>query len=388
MLNDLVKSRLKTRSKTGVKLKYCTKCLMPETRPRISFNEDGICNACSWSEEKRTTVDWGARWKRLEELCDRYKKRNRTKCNVIVPVSGGKDSSYVACAIKERLGMQPLCITIRAPLAKDIGRQNLQSFIDHGFDHIHLTPNPVVGKAIDKRAFIHHGRPMHSLMTCAQAAIFKSTILFGIPFVMWGEEGEVEYGGTSKLKEQAHYDIEFAIKTYLSGEDPVKAHLSEFSEAELYWWRMPSAGDFASLNPTIAKWSYFEDWDPYQHYLVAKEKVNLKDAPQRNVGTYNNFGQNDTILYDLYVYLMYLKFGFGRCSQDVGIDIRRGAMAREQALALVRKFDGEYPEPYIGEYLEYYGMAKEEFDLVLDKHANKKLFVKDGHKWVPMFTPE
>ena len=203
-----------------------------------------------------------------------------------------------------------------------------------------------------------------------------------------GEEGEVEYGGTSKLKDQPHYDADFALDVYLSGEDAARAHESEYSEAELYWWRMPAAAELTSLNPTIAKWSYFEDWDPYQHYLVAKEKVHLQETPGRNIGTYNNFGQNDTILYDLYVYLMYLKFGFGRCSQDVGIDIRRGAMAREQALALVRRFDGEYPEPYIGEYLKFYGMTKEEFDHVLDKHANKTLFAKKGDRWLPLFTPE
>lgn len=371
-----------------VKLRYCTRCVMPETRPRISFNEEGVCNACSWAEEKRTSVDWNARWKQLEKLCDKYKRRNPSKPNVIVPVSGGKDSSYVSWTIREKLGMRPLCITIKPLLEKEIGHTNLETFVGHGFDHIHITPNPRIGRIIDKRAFIDHGRPMHSLMTCAQAAIFKSTLLFDIPFVMWGEEGETEYGGTSKLKGQAHYDIDTAIKIYLSGEDPVKAHLTEFSAGDLYWWTMPKAEELRSLNPTIAKWSYFEDWDPYEHYLVAKEKVGLQEAPQRNIGTYNNFGQNDTILYDLYVYLMYLKFGFGRCAQDVGIDVRRGAMAREQALALVRRFDGEYPEPYIVRYLEFYGMTQDEFDAVLDKHANKKLFVKNGKRWVPAFTPE
>jgi N-acetyl sugar amidotransferase len=371
-----------------IKLKYCTNCLMPETRPRITFNENGVCNACSWAEEKRSQVDWASRWQQLESLCENQRKRNRSKFNVIVPVSGGKDSSYVACMVRDKLGMHPLCITIKAPLEKELGRLNLHNFIEHGFDHIHITPNPAIARVIDKKAFIDHGRPMHSMMACAQAAIFKSAILYDIPFVMWGEEGEVEYGGTTKLKNNACYDIEDAISIYLSGKNPVEDHLSDFSETQLYWWQMPTSEEMRRCSPLIAKWSYFEDWDPYKHYLVAKEKVGLQESPNRNIGTYNNYGQNDTILYDLYAYFMYLKFGFGRCSQDVGIDIRRGAMTRKQGLALVRKFDGEYPEPYIAEYLKFYDLSRKEFDSIIDKHANKKLFTKEIDKWVPLFCPE
>lgn len=368
-------------------MKYCANCLMPETRPRISFNDNGVCNACSWAEEKKTKIDWDSRWKELEFLCEQYKQRNKNKFDCIIPVSGGKDSSYVAYMMKEKLGMHPLCITIRPPDEKEIGRRNLENFVNNGFDHIHISPNPRVAKIIDKRNFIEHGRPMHSLMMCAQAAIFKSTVLFDIPFVMWGEEGETEYGGSTKLKHKACYDIEDSINIYLSGVS-ASEYLTEFSEKELYWWMHPTADEFRKIKPSIAKWSYFENWDPYEHYLLAKDKLGLQEMPERCIGTYNNFGQNDTYQYDLYVYLMYLKFGFGRCTQDVGIDIRRGAMTRKQALALVKKYDGEYPEPYIDRYLKFYDMTKDELDAVLDRHANKKLFKKDNGRWIPLFEPQ
>ena len=137
-----------------------------------------------------------------------------------------------------------------------------------------------------------------------------------------------------------------------------------------------------------AHWSYFENWDPYEHYLVAKEKCGLQEQVERSQGTYNNFAQTDTSLYNLHVYLMYLKFGFGRCTQDVGIDIRRGAMSRTQGLALVRKLDREDPKNFISQYLEYFGMSRHEFDAILDKHVNKSLFRKERAEWVPMFEPQ
>ncbi len=360
--------------------------MMPETRPRIVYNDQGVCNACLWAEEKKTEVDWKARWCELEELCDKYRSRNTYKFDCILPVSGGKDSSYVAYMMKEKMGMHPLCVTLKPPLEIDVGVRNLQNFINCGYDHIHITPNPQVARKIAKEAFISQGQPLHAWIISVQTAIFRSAVLLDIPFVMFGEEGETEYGGTTKLKEEACYGLEDSINIYLSGLDPRK-YTSWFSEKELYWWLYPSMDEFRRLNPSIAHWSYFENWESYKHYLLAKEKLGLEETPQRCIGTYNNFAQTDTTLYDLHCYLMYLKFGFGRCSQDVGIDIRRGAMMRRQALTLVKKYDGEYPQSYIKDYLTYFDMTMKEFDAVLDHYADKNLFKKINGKWAPTFTP-
>jgi len=366
-------------------MKYCTRCLMPETRPRITFNEEGVCNACQWAEEKRTIVDWGKRWQELLEICERNKKRNPNSFDCIVPAGGGKDSGYVSSKMKE-IGMHPLTVTIRAPLPYQIGDENLENFINCGFDNVRITPNPEVGRVIARKCFIEYGQPLMAFMIAVQASIFKLACILNIPLVMFGEEGEVEYGGSSALKDVPFYDVEFSIKVYLSGIDP-RQFAKEFSEKELYWWLYPSEEELRKVNLEIAHWSYFEDWDPYKHYLFSKENCGLKELPHRCIGTYNNFGQLDTILYDLHYYLMYLKFGFGRCTQDVGIDIRRGALTREQGLNLVKAYDGEYPEPFIEKYLEYFRMTKEEFDAVLDKFANKNLFRKEKGRWIPTFEP-
>ena len=355
---------------------------MPETRPRISFDERGWCNACQWSEKKRTSIDWGARWVLLQELCDQHRTKSGFDC--IVPVSGGKDSSYVAYTMKHRMKMHPLCITIRPGLALEIGEQNVINFIRAGYDHIHLTPDPNILKAIDRIGLVEAGRPLLGWQTAVQTAIFRLAAQLKIPLVMFGEDGETEYGGTKKLNNQHFYDAEDSVKIYLEGHDP-SGYRDIFSDQELYWFTYPSKQEMTAAGLCIAHWSYFENWDPYEHYLVAKEKCGLKEQEERASGTYNNFAQTDTALYNLHTYLMYLKFGFGRCSQDVGIDIRRGALSRKQGLSLVKKFDREDPEQFVPLYLDYFGMTRQEFDAVIEKHVNKKLFKSVSGRWEPIF---
>jgi N-acetyl sugar amidotransferase len=363
-------------------MKYCTNCVMPETRPRISFDERGWCNACQWSEEKRTSVDWPARKAVLQELCERFRSTSGIDC--LVPVSGGKDSSYVAYTVKHVLKMHPVCVTIRPGLALEVGEQNVVNFINAGYDHIHLTPDPRILKGIDRIGFVEAGRPLLGWQTVVQTGIFRLATKLGIPFVMFGEDGETEYGGTKKLKRQHFYDAEDSVKVYLEGHDP-STYTGQFTEQELYWFTYPSAKEIADAGLCVAHWSYFENWDPYEHYLVAKDKCGLREQSERATGTYNNFSQTDTALYNLHTYLMYLKFGFGRCSQDVGIDIRRGAMSRRQGLALVKSFDREDPEQFLPLYLNYFQMTREEFEATVDRHVNKTLFAKTDGRWEPTF---
>jgi N-acetyl sugar amidotransferase len=358
---------------------------MPSTRPRIQYNADGVCNACVWAVEKQK-LDWDSRWHELERLCDKYRARNKNGFDVIVPYSGGKNGGYIAYTLREKLGMNPLCVTIRPPMEDPIGIQNIRNFLDRGFNHVLITPSKLVERVIDKDNFVEKGIPMHAFMIAVQTAIFRSAVQFDIPFVMFAEEGETEYGGTSKLKNKPTYEVEDSIQIYLSGVDP-KRYLDKFSEKELFWYLHPSPDELRRVRPEVCHWSYFEDFVNYKHYLVAKEKLGLQERQDRSIGTYDNFSATDTDLIWLYFYLMYLKFGFGRTTSEVGNDIRRGAMTRSQGLKLVRKYDGEFPEKHIDSYLRYYDMSRPEFDAVIDKWANKDLFEKVGDRWRPTFEP-
>lgn len=371
------------------KITWCKNCLNMSTRPRISFDENGWCNACQWMVEKRT-LDWSKRQNELENLLTKYKS-NSGNFDCIVPVSGGKDGSYVAYQLKHKYGMTPLCVTVRPALSLEIGDKNLYNFIHSGYDHIHLTPNPKALDRLNKYGFIEKGFPYYGWLIAIHTAVIKTAINFKIPLLFYGEDGEIEYGGSTESKNNPLYGIEYMKNVYLEGgHDTVFERIKadgDISDADLAFFKFPSSEEVSNIDLSFTHWSYFESWDSYRNYVVAKEKCGLIEKDEGNQDTFTNFAQNDQALYALHAYLMYLKFGFGRATQDAGIEIRRGAMTRDQALNLVKMYDNSYPHALINTYLEYYKMTKEEFDAVLDKHVNKELFEKKDGIWSPKFIP-
>lgn len=366
-------------------MKYCTKCVMPDTRPRVTFNEEGICNACEWGEIKKTKIDWTARRNELTELCNEIRGKNMYDC--IVPVSGGKDSSYVAHKMKHDCNLNVLTVTITPPLETELIQTNLKNFLSHGYDNIKITPNPIITQKINKMGFIEQGRPLLSWTTCLNTAMLQLASTMKIPLIMFGEEGESEYGGSTKLRYTPFYDVKDSIDLYTYGNDPAK-YAEEFPKNELTLWSYPPKEVLDNFKINVGHWSYFENWDPFVHYEFASDNYNLQTKPKRSTGTYSNFAQLDTPLYELHTYMMYLKFGFGRCLQDVCIDVRAGRMTREEGIELIRQYDGEFSTECVPVFLEYYQMTREEFDAVLDKHANKELFEKKDGFWIPKFVIE
>lgn len=369
------------------KVFWCSHCLNMSTRPRIAFDEKGRCNACVWSEEKKT-LDWGARQQELIALLDKFRSKNGG-FDCIVPCSGGKDGSYVAYMLKHTYGMNPLAITIRPALSLTLGDENLKNFIQSGYDHVHVSPNPKVMQVLNKYGFIEKGFPYYGWLIAIHTAVIRTAFNFNVPLLFYGEDGEVEYGGSMENKNRATYDIEYMKRIYLEGgyEKVLAKAVSDgiLEEKDCYFFKFPLEEEVKQKELTFTHWSYYENWDPYRNYLIAKDHCGLQEKEDTNSGTFTNFAQNDQALYALHAYLMYLKFGFGRATQDAGIEIRRGAMTREQAVNLVNIYDNQYPEQFVPLYLDYYQMTQQEFDAVLDKWTNKNLFEKINGRWMPKF---
>jgi N-acetyl sugar amidotransferase len=356
------------------------------TRPRITFDERGWCNACQWMEEKQE-MDWSSRKNELEQLLEKHRSTDGGY-DCMVPVSGGKDGSYVAHQLKHKYGMNPLAVTSRPPLSLGLGDGNLKRFIESGYDHIHVSSNQSALKKINKLGFIEKGFPYFGWLISIKTVPLITANNFNISLIFWGEEGEVEYGGSTEFKNRGTFDIEFTKRIYFEGGYEKVLEQADLTEYEKYWFRLPEQSGLDKNDITMGKWSYFDSWDSYDNYLIAKEHCGLQESEENNSGTFINFSQTDQALYPLHTYMMYLKFGFGRATQDVGIEIRRGAMKRNQAVNLVRLYDGHYPEEFIESYLEYYQMTQKEFDTVIDKWVNKNLFEKIENRWKPKFTVE
>lgn len=376
MENQLVEYFLKMN-----KIFWCKSCLNMSTRPRIRFDERGYCNACIWSENKKK-FDWSKRQNELNNLIKNFKSKNNS-FDCIVPVSGGKDGSYVSYKLKHEYSMRPLTVTSRPPLTLKTGNKNLENFVRSGYDHVHVTPDEDVMREFNKRGFIEMGFPYYGWLVSIFSVVIRISLNFKIPLIFYGENGEVEYGGNLE-KDHSRVSLKEISKVFLEGGYKNIYDKLKEQRKSTYWFELPDAEE---NNFHITHWSYFEPWDSYRNYLIAKENCGLTESEETNHGTFTNFAQTDQALYDLHTYLMYLKFGFGRATQDVGIEIRRGAMTRDQGINLVKLYDGHYPENYIDKYLNYYDISKEEFDKVLDKWVNKDLFYKCSKSkiWKPKF---
>lgn len=363
---------------------WCSTCLNMSTRPRITFDSHGRCNACQWAEEKKT-LDWSVRQKELNEVLNHHRSKDGS-FDCVVPVSGGKDGSYVAYQLKHNYGMHPLTVTVTPALSLELGNQNLKNFIASGFDHIQVSAAGDVLRTLNKFGFIHKGFPYFGWLIAIETVPLKIAAKFNLSLIFYGEEGETEYGGSTALKNVAFHDINFMRDVYLEGGQDLVFKEAGLTDDALVFFRFPTQSEVGDNQLKITHWSYFENWDPYRNFLLAKEKCGLVESPNTNSGTFTNFAQNDQALYSLHAYMMYLKFGFGRATQDAGIEIRRGAMDRDQAINLVRLFDGKYPEEFIGLYLDYYQMSQHEFDATIERWVNKGLFELKNGRWLPTFS--
>ncbi len=356
---------------------WCSTCLNMSTRNRIEFDARGRCNACVWTEEKQT-LDWAPRLRELQALFEKHRKPGAF--DLVVPVSGGKDGSYVSHTCRTRFGLNPLCVTVHPPLRSQIGHANVENFKKAGFPLVEVNPPYETMRVLNRRGFIEQGRPLYGWTSAIFTSVIRIAQGVGATLIMYGEDGEIEYGGSTESKYKATFTAEFVKRVYLEGR--TGEAFRDLPARDLYFWDF-AAGDQSRIE--LAHWSYFEHWDSYRNYLVAKEFCGLAEKHDQNTGTYTNFAQNDNLLYDLHTYLMYLKFGFGRATQDVGIDIRRGALTREQGIELVNLYDNHFPEDYLPAYLDYFQLSEAQFHEVLDRHVNKMLFRKEGRLWQPTF---
>ena len=355
-------------------MQYCTRCVTPSTRPRVVFNKESVCNACLWAEKKKT-IDWTQKWNELEKLCDGFRRKDGF--DVIVPCSGGKDGSYVAWKMKHDLGMHPLCVSVSPPLQTEIGRRNLDNFRNSGFDLIEIRPNPEIYRSLCKRMFIEQARAKFPFVIAIGTSVAHVALKFGIPFIIYGEEGETEYGGSDKYVNQMFMDSETMVQVFHEG-IKLSACLDEYSKADLSWWLMPPEDELKKLK--ITWWSKWEKWDDQLHRDLAIAKCGLQTS-KGEVGTYTNYAQLDDILQDLHMYECFLKFGFGRATADCNLDIKGRRMSREEAVEIVKEKDGAFPEKYLLDYLDYFGMSEGEFWAVIDSFANTKMLEKVGGRW-------
>ena len=362
-----------------MELKFCTNCLFPETKPDLFFDENGLCSACKAANQKNAGIDWKKREENFFEIINDYKK-DGVGYDCLIPVSGGKDSTYQAYFMKEVCGMNPLCVCFETTTPTELGNKNLDNISKLGIDVIHFKKNHEVYKKMVIEGFKRIGDEMWP----NHIGIFTIPVMFAvklnIPLIIWGENPQMEYGGPDlrSVKSQVldrKWLEEFGGLLGNRIEDMIG--VSGLTKKELTPYFYPLDEEINKVGVTgIFLGSYFF-WDAKKQLeIILQNGFSLKtDGPVE--GTYTNYENLDEKMHGLHDYLKYVKYGFGRATDHASIDIRNNRLTRKQGLEKVIEFDGKYPHYGIKTFIKYSGMAKKEIDTIIDSFTNPILFESD-----------
>jgi N-acetyl sugar amidotransferase len=361
-------------------VKFCTNCVISNQRPNstveflnkpdslketIHFDKDGLCDACKLTRKKRVEVDWNDRELELRELCEKYRKHGHGY-DCLVPGSGGKDSFYTAHRLKYKYGMNPLTVTWAPHLYTDWGWSNFQAWIKAGFDNYLMTPNARVHRLITRLALENLFHPFQPFMLGQKSLAPKLAGQFDIPLVFYGEN-EAEYGNPIQDTDSAKRDwIYFTLNEY------AETYLGGVSLEELqteFGLKPVDLEPYIPINPEtvvdkgieVHYLGYYEQWHPQGAYYYAVENGEFQASPERTPGTYSKYNSIDDKMDDFHYYTTYIKFGIGRATYDASQEIRNDEIARDEGIALVKKFDGEFPSRFEQEIYEYLGIPESQF---------------------------
>jgi len=370
---------------------FCKRCVVSNQRPRNTFSKDGICNACEYGVRKDTVIDWEKREKELALLCGKYRSKDGS-FDVIIPSSGGKDSGYTAHLLKEKYGMHPLCVTWAPFMYTDIGWKNFQNFVNSGFTTLNCFPDGVLHRKLAKVAFVLKGDAWEPFTFGQKAFAFHMALKFGIPLIFYGENGEVEYGGSMQNADKPYESVQDWEKIYFKGAG-VDALLkaghqmgiftkeeSEDKRFDLY--RSPRLEDVEKLGAQMHWLSYYKKWIPQENFYYAQQHTGfVANEDGRSEGTYSKYASLDDKTDGFHFYLAYIKFGLGRTTRDAMMEIRSGHIDREEGKSLVRRYDGEFPKKYFKEFLEYLSITEEYFWKIIDSYRPEHLWKKVNEEW-------
>ena len=362
---------------------YCSECLYPNTKPDLIF-QNGICNACI-NFKNRKNIDWNKRKDELVNIFEKYKSKDNNNWDCIIPVSGGKDSTFQVYKIL-KLGYNPLCVISSTCHLSDIGRYNIENLKNLGVDMIEFTSNKNIRKKLNSIGLETVG----DISWPEHISIFTVPVIFAVKFniklIIWGENSQNEYGGPASSVDNNILDRNwlenFGGLIGLRESDIVMLSDNNIKENELIPYRYPSNEDIKKVGVTGLFLGYYFYWSGIGNALIS-QSLGMKTYENYVDGSACNYENLDNYQAGIHDYFKYLKFGFGRASDLVNNQIRRKIITREDGLEILKKHDGKFPSHYLGkplkEILDYIDMNEEEFIKICDSFTNKQIFKTDNN---------
>ncbi|WP_436414229.1 N-acetyl sugar amidotransferase [Petrimonas sp.] len=362
-------------------MKYCTKCVMPSTRPGITFNEQGLCSACQ-AYENRINTDYNARFEELKKICDTYRGCNgKNSYDCMIAVSGGKDSHFQVYMFKEVLGMNPLLVTVEDnfPMTS-AGMHNLKNISEaFGCDIISMKPNIQAQKKIMKYTFEKYGKPTYFVDRYIYTYPLHMAVKFNTSLLIYGENVSYEYGGSNAKETYSAKDqINNGVGTGIPTEELL---VNGVTMKDLNFFEAPAQEDIDKLNPIYL--SYFVEWNSFKNYEIAK-KYGFHDLTHEWDRTHHveNFDQIDSPAYLVHSWMKYPKFGHASATDYSARMVRYGMLTRDEAFELVKKHDHALDPLSVRDFCSFLGYSEKEFWRIIDNLYNRELFEKNKYeKW-------
>ena len=374
-----------------MKMRYCKRCLQPDTRPGIIFDDEQICFACRY-EESKATIDWAAREAELRGFAEEAKAEAKKRGNIydcIIGVSGGKDSTFQAVYAKEKLGLNPLLINCMPDEITEIGRKNIENLNNLGFDIISIRPNPVVAKKLARKSFFERGNIIAASEYCLWASSYIMAVKFNIPLIIQGENAALTLGAAKNQEASGNAFSVMQLETIRGASVESFVDLSNnITEKDLFLYKIPTVEEMQAKGiKAIFLQYYTKEWSQVTNadFAVARGLTG-RSGDLHDMGRYRRYTALDCDLQIPNQMIKYLKFGFGYATDEICYDIREGRFSREDGKWYVNEYDGLCGQQYIEKACRYLSITEEEFWEVVDRYVNRDLFEKVNGKWTPKFT--
>ena len=374
-----------------MKMRYCKRCLQPDTRPGIVFDDEQICFACRY-EESKATIDWAAREAELKGFAEEAKEEAKKRGNIydcIIGVSGGKDSTFQAVYAKEKLGLNPLLVNCMPDEITEAGSKNIQNLNNLGFDIISIRLNPIVAKKLARKSFFERGNIIAASEYCLWASSYIMAVKFNIPLIIQGENAALTLGAAKNQEATGNAFSVTQLETIRGASVDSFIDLSNnITEKDLFFYKIPTVEEMQAKGiKAIFLQYYTREWSQVTNadFAIARGLTGRTDD-LHDLGRYRRYTALDCDLQIPNQMIKYLKFGFGYATDEICYDIREGRFSREDGKWYVNEYDGLCGEKYIQKACDYLSITKEEFWEVVDKYVNRDLFEKVDGKWTPKFT--
>lgn len=362
-------------------MKYCKKCLYPNTKPQLQFDERGICSACN-NQKLKDEVDWGKKKEDLLLILEKYRSKDGSKYDCIIPVSGGKDSTFQTYTIKETFGLNPLAVNFHPHDQTEIGRKNLENLKQLGVDCIEFSANPLVYSKLAKFGLVELGDfqwPEHIGIFTIPVQV---AVRYKIPLIIWGENPQLEYGQPTNIDTDTILDREWNEKNggyFLDKIKPKDMTKYGFKTKELIPYIYPSDDDIRQIGVTGIFLGSYIKWDLFKQLDFVKE-LGFSENDEVKEGTYDKWENLDVYFTVFHDYFKFLKYGFGRTTDHASIEIRYERITRAQGIELIKKYEGKIPRKYLDKFLKSADISEQEFHDICDKFTNKEIFLtnEDG----------